>query len=197
MLALLLSLCVTAAPSPRLDYETKCLYCHSEEVTEHTRMTEPAWRKLIEQMRRKAPLLISRSDVGRLTKYMTQTLKLVAPARGTKPAVPVTVDPAVPVTTRPPEPLPPTPPPEPVAAVEPEPGPDEPAANPADPAMEQQAFELMQQRCSKCHTLSRVYAKLDTFERSMAVLERMRLKTGSGITNRDMALLEDYLRGQF
>ncbi len=196
MLALLLSLSVAAAPSPRLDYEAKCLYCHSEEVTEHTRMTEPAWRKLIEQMRRKAPLLISRSDVARLTKYMTQTLRLVPPSRGPRPvagAKPMTQTP-----TPPPEVAAPlVPAPEPVAAVEPEPTPEEAASNPVDPEAEQKAFALMQARCSKCHTLSRVYAKLDTFDRSMAVLERMRLKTGSGITDHDLALLEDYLRAQF
>ena len=55
----------------------------------------------------------------------------------------------------------------------------------------------MERRCSKCHTLGRVYGKLDSFERSRAILERMRLKTGSGITEHDFKLLEDYLRAQF
>ena len=52
-------------------------------------------------------------------------------------------------------------------------------------------------RCSKCHTLGRIYARLDTLERSLTTLERMRLKTGSGITDHDFRLLEDYLRTQF
>jgi hypothetical protein len=42
-----------------------------------------------------------------------------------------------------------------------------------------------------------VYGRLDTLERSMQTLERMRLKTGSGITDHDMETLEAYLRTQF
>ena len=42
-----------------MSYEQKCLYCHSEEVSERRRLTEGQWRRLIEQMRRKAPVLSS------------------------------------------------------------------------------------------------------------------------------------------
>ena len=68
---------------------------------------------------------------------------------------------------------------------------------PADAALEQQATALISQRCSKCHSLGRVYGRLDTFERSMATLSRMRFKTGSGITDDELKLLEGYLRTQF
>jgi mono/diheme cytochrome c family protein len=189
VLALLLALGLNAAPSARLSYETKCLYCHSEEVTEGRRFTEPQWRKLIDQMRRKAPLLITRSDVGVLTRYMTQTLKLVPPraARPPAPAPVVTdVEPKRPPVVAQPDPD--------LAPLVPEP---EEVTNPVDVALEEQGFALMQRRCSKCHTLSRVYGRLDSFDKSIAVLERMRLKTGSGITDKDLALLQDYLRAQF
>jgi mono/diheme cytochrome c family protein len=69
--------------------------------------------------------------------------------------------------------------------------------SPAAVALEQEAFALLQQRCSKCHTLGRVYGRLDTLERSLQTLERMRLKTGSGITDHEMEVLETYLRSQF
>jgi mono/diheme cytochrome c family protein len=188
MLGLILALSLSAAPSQRLSYEQKCLYCHSEEVTESRRYSEAQWRRLIEQMRRKAPLLITRSDVFSLTRYMTQTLKLV-PNRPPPPPARVSAPEVKPVAV---EPLPPEP------VVE-----SGPAAAPAeelpasDTELEQTAFAVMQQRCSKCHTLGRVYSRLDSFERSMSTLERMRLKTGSGITDREMKLLEEYLRSQF
>lgn len=184
MLGLVLALTVAAPPSARLEYERKCLYCHSEEVAESKRFTEPQWRRVIEQMRAKAPLLITRGDVARLTRYMTQTLKLV-PARVEPKVTPE-------VKVEPPKPeLKPAPVLEPVA----QPSPEELSAEAL--ALEQEAFSLMQQRCSKCHTLGRVYGRLDTLERSLQTLERMRLKTGSGITDHDMELLEAYLRSQF
>lgn len=177
MLSFVLALAVATPPHGRLNYEKKCLYCHSEEVTESKRFTEPQWKRLIEQMRSKAPLLITRSDVASITRYMTQTLKLVIP---TRPA-PVEVKPQLPVV---PEPKPAPPPP-----VE--------EFDPAEIELEHQAFDLMQRRCSKCHSLGRVYGRLDTLERSLSTLERMRLKTGSGITNYEMTLLQNYLRTQF
>lgn len=187
MLALVLALTVAAPPNARLAYEHKCLYCHSEEVAEGRRFTEPQWRRVIEQMRKKAPLLISRSDVDLLTRYMTQTLKLVVAA----PRPPPVVKP--PPLTFPPVELKPLPAEEPVVEA-PLPVDEVP---PADAALEQQATALISQRCSKCHSLGRVYGRLDTFERSMATLERMRFKTGSGITDAELKLLEGYLRTQF
>lgn len=189
MLALVFALTVAAPPSARLSYEQKCLYCHSEEVTESRRFTEGQWRRLIEGKRKRAPLLISRSDVEVLTRYMVQTLKLgvaskpvaavVPPKVEVKPELkpPPVLEPVVPE----PEVAPPPPPPDVVV----------------DPALEEQAQAIIRQRCSKCHTLGRVYGRLDTFERSMATLERMRLKTGSGITDDELKLLEDFLRTQF
>lgn len=193
MLALVLALTVAAPPSPRLAYEQKCLYCHSEEVAESRRLTEAQWRRLIEQKRRRAPLLISRSDVELLTRYLVHTLKLgVAPKPAPRLA---TTDAKTPTELKAPEP----PPPELKSAPVLEPLPEPPVveAPPMDPELEARAQEVLRQRCSKCHTLGRVYGKLDTFERSMATLERMRLKTGSGITDDELALLEDYLRTQF
>jgi len=191
MLALVLALTLSAPPSARLTYERKCLYCHSEEVTEARKYSEPQWRRLIEMMRQKAPLLITRGDVGVLTRYMTQTLKLtIAP-----PPPPPKLQPTPPITPVTPPPnvlkVPEMIPEPPVVLAEPE----EPSA--AEVALEQQATGLISQRCSKCHTLGRVYGRLDTFERSMATLERMRLKTGSGITDDEMLVLEQYLRSQF
>ena len=191
MLTLLLALTVAAPPASRLQYEAKCLYCHSEEVTESKRFSEPQWRRVIEQMRTKAPLLITRGDVNALTAYMTQTLKLVPPPVATKPAV-KPVEPAPPVVTEvPPSELKPAP-----AVLEPiVAAPEE--LTPDAIALEKEGFELLQKRCSKCHTLGRVYGRLDTLERSLLTLKRMRMRTGSGITDNDMRVLEAYLRTQF
>ena len=203
IVALLLSVGLTAAPtSDRLTYENKCLYCHSEEVSEQRPLTEAKWRQVIEQMRRKAPLLITRGDVPLLTKYMTQTLKLLAPSRP-RTAAPRSVQAVEPKVIEPKvaepkvaelkiavEPVVPEP-----ASVEVAP-PDEPPTT-AELALEEEGFTLMQHRCAKCHTLGRVYGKLDSFEKSRAILERMRFKTGSGITDHDFKLLENYLRAQF
>jgi mono/diheme cytochrome c family protein len=184
MLALSLTLALAAAPNVRVTYELKCLYCHSAEVTERRRLTEPGWVKLIEKMRKKAPLLITRREVRQLARFMARERGLVpASSKRPKPNPEET-----PVAE--PEP-PPLPEPEPAAAVS---APEEPET---DPALEQQGFALMQQRCSKCHTLSRVYTKLDGLERTLAVIERMQLKTGSGITDSDLKTLDGYVRSQF
>jgi hypothetical protein len=193
MLALVFALTVAAPPSARLSYEQKCLYCHSEEVSESRRFTEGQWRRLIEGKRKRAPLLISRSDVEVLTRYMVQTLKLGVAARTAKVVTPPV--PERPVAVTQPE-LKPPPVLEPVV-VEPELAPPPLPDVVVDPALEEQAQAIIRQRCSKCHTLGRVYGRLDTFERSMATLERMRLKTGSGITDDELKLLEDFLRTQF
>ncbi|MBL8912335.1 MAG: photosystem P840 reaction-center cytochrome c-551 [Archangium sp.] len=210
MLALALTLWLAAPPSPRLAYEAKCLYCHSAELAESRRLTEPGWRQLIEKMRLKAPLLISRSDVPRLARFMTGTLKLTpraAKAGKAEPGTPLTLDKPIeqpPHDKLPRDKLPPDKLPlDKLPVVE---APDEPASPSLEPseesseeqlALEQEAARLIQRRCSKCHTLGRVYGKLDTLERSLTTLERMRLKTGSGITDRDLELLQRYLRSQF
>jgi hypothetical protein len=190
--ALALSSSLSAAPGGRLNYESKCLYCHSEEVAEGKRYTEAGWRRVIEQMRKKAPLLITRTDVVLLARYMAQTLKLV-PLRAAEPAPEVananTTPEVRPFTSVVPA-IPPPPLEEPPLAASEEP-------SPAAIALEQQVASLMQHRCSKCHTLSRVYGRLDTLDRSLSTLERMRLKTGSGITDDEMKLMEEYLRAQF
>ncbi|MBM4782809.1 MAG: hypothetical protein GQE15_34465 [Archangiaceae bacterium] len=189
MLALLVTLSLAAPPSTRLLYEQKCLYCHSEEVSERVRLTEPQWRRLIEQMRQRAPVLITRGDVFTLSRYMVNGLKLV-PAQ--KPVVAVTkpdslgadlrlADAGVPRDVPLPTPI--------------DPLPEEPNAD--ELALAEEGFALMQTRCSRCHTLGRVYGKLDTLERSLNVIERMSLKTGSGITEDDLRVLEAYLRSQF
>lgn len=202
---ILLATLLAAAPAPRIDYERKCLYCHSEEVTEARKLTDAQWKRTIERMRRKAPLLISRGDVAALAAFMTQTLKLQAPTpRAFPPKAAFRADPQHAPVARPGAPAP---------HPEPEPGPDLKSApeaialsdaepppvevSPEAAEQEQQALALMRQRCTKCHTLGRVYARLDTLERSLNTLERMRLKTGSGITDHEAKQLEDYLRAQF
>jgi hypothetical protein len=144
-------------------------------------------------MRLKAPLLITRGDVVTLTRYMTQTLKLV-PAGTAKPVVVVVEVKPVPEVKPTPEVKPEL---KPAPELEPPPMPPVEEISPAAAALEQEAAGLLQQKCSKCHTLGRVYGRLDTLERSMQTLERMRLKTGSGITDDEMAVLEKYLRAQF
>jgi mono/diheme cytochrome c family protein len=197
MLALLLALTVAAPPNARLTWERKCLYCHSEEVAEGHRYTEPQWRRVVEKMRLKAPLLISKADAVLLTRYATQTLKLVVAPRVVPTPPPVTTTTTTVVAVKPPPDelktptlvdLPPELPPLPVEEV---------PRTAADDELDQQATALIQTRCSKCHALGRVYGRLDTYERSVTTLERMRLKTGSGITDDEMAVLEKYLRAQF
>lgn len=185
MLALLLSLSLAAPLSTRLLYEQKCLYCHSEEVAERVRLTEPQWRRLIEQMRQRAPVLITRGDVLTLSRYMVNGLKLVPAPKPVvvtmKPEVRAALDAGVPRDVPLPTPI--------------DPLPEEPNAD--ELALAEEGFALMQSRCSRCHTLGRVYGKLDTLERSLNVIERMSLKTGSGITEDDLRVLEAYLRSQF
>lgn len=197
MLSLALTVVVAAGPAPRLVYEQKCLYCHSQAVAESGRRTEPQWRRLIERMRVKAPLLIGRADVDLLTRYISRELKLAVPGKPKEPVV--TSTPATVTVTAPNGTVsPPTvtaPPLEPAPGLEPLPFPE--PTRRSDPELEAQATELISRRCSRCHSLGRVYGRLDTFERSMTTLERMRLKTGSGITDADMELLERFLREQF
>jgi hypothetical protein len=195
LLSLALSLTLAAPPASRLSYEAKCLYCHSESVAESRRMSEGQWRRLIERMRLKAPLLITRTDVPPLARFMVQTLKLGAAPKKVD-AKPVEVKPDVrPVEVKPepkPEPLVLEP-----TELEEPPLVEAPPPTPEDVELERAATDLISRRCSKCHTLGRVYGRLDTLERSLTTLERMRLKTGSGISTADVELLERYLRSQF
>ena len=195
---LIIGALLTASPATRLLYEEKCLYCHSSEVSERKRQSPARWAQSVERMRAKAPLLITRGDARRITQYIVQTLKLVPPpVKG--PSVTVARAPVV------------TPDPRPDPRPEPEPDPerdelkvpqdldDPPMPEPmkltaADEELEQEGAALMQRRCSKCHTLNRVFNKLDSYDRSMATVRRMRLKTGSGITRADMDLIERFLK---
>jgi cytochrome c5 len=195
MLALLLSMVVQAAPSPRVLYEDKCLFCHSEEVTEDKRFTVAQWRRVVAKMRAKSPLLITRHDADVLTQYIVKTLKLVpatAPVRPSGPGPKPTAPPAVA-----------EPPPQPVTPAIPVPEPPMPDAmeeTPADPqaeAVDEEGAALVEARCSKCHTLQRVFGRLDSYERSVFTLHRMRLKTGSGISKLDEERIQLFLKAQF
>jgi mono/diheme cytochrome c family protein len=210
VLALALTLVVAAPTSTRLLYEQKCLYCHSEEVTERRQRTESEWRALVEEMRQKAPLLVTRSDAAVLSRYLARVLGTApppprsptAPALAVKPPPLMVPTPPPPVSAQPapPAPMPvPAPEPEAVASLEPWPGVASASAEELERARatEQAGFALMERRCSRCHTLGRVYGKLDTRSRALAIIERMRFKTGSGITDRELRQLQDFVRNQF
>ncbi len=200
----LVLLLLAASPASRLSYEGKCLYCHSADITEGPRLPESGWRNLVERMRRKAPLLIHRSDVPHLAAYLTQVLGRV-PAPGAHRRV----------AERAPQAAPDAGPPEPVAEPLPEEPLKVPEAEPTPPAedaalkaaleaqalaqqkLDEEGQALLERRCSKCHTLGRVFTKLDSPAVSLATLERMRWKTGSGITDDEAQLLERFLRSQF
>lgn len=196
MLALALSLSLAASQNVRVTYELKCLYCHSAEVAERVRLPEPGWVKLVEKMRKKAPLLITRREVRALAHYLAHD-------KGLAPKERVAARPA---PTPEPEPKafepPPLPAPEPPNDPLKEPAPEVPAPTAAEveadqQQLEQQGFALMRHRCSKCHTISRVYSKLTDLETVLGTIERMQLKTGSGITEKDAELLERFVRAQF
>lgn len=196
MLALVLSVVVQASPSPRLLYEDKCLFCHSEEVTEEKHFTATQWRRVVAKMRAKAPLLITRHDADVLWQYIVKTLKLVPASK----AVPKPVAPPPGEPSAAPAPVPPPPPVSelhelPETLDEPPPQPPEVQAQ-AD-AEDEEGAALMQRRCSKCHTLQRAFTKLDSYERSVFTLKRMRLKTGSGISKKDEERIEQFLKAQF
>lgn len=214
---LLLSARTHAAPTDaRAAYELKCLYCHSDDVAAAPRLKAAQWRELIGRMRRKAPLLISRRDVGLLTRYLIQVRKRVpvserkgqgsgqaaggldearpggsldarqesrdgpsdtssaSSAAETEVAAAAEAEAAV-------------------AAVAEEP--ELPAGAP-EAVAEAEGPRVLETKCSKCHTLYRVYLKIDSLERGVNTVERMRRKTGSGITPRDADMLIQYLRAQ-
>lgn len=184
---------MAAPPSARVLYETKCLYCHSAVVTEASVRTPAQWKKVVAAMRRKAPLLIARGEARQLVNYLVTTLKLVPPpANRPRPAAVVLNSPVVREVTPPVEP--PT-----DSEVAPAEADEATLAEQSDAldGFEVNATELIERRCSKCHTLSRVYNKLDTLDRSLVTLRRMRLKPGSGISPTDAATIERFLRTQF
>lgn len=183
-----LLLSVALQTNPRILYEQKCLYCHSEEVTESQKRTPQQWRRVVKRMRAKAPVLITRTDARVLTEYIVKTLKLVPPGRRPAAPAPSPTAPPPPEVEEPPREVPDEPeepplPPPPVVAAEQE--------------IDEEGAELMQRRCSKCHTLQRVYGKLDSYDRALFTLKRMRLKTGSGISRDDYERLKAFLEAQF
>jgi|SRR5579871_5936346 len=196
---MLAALLLTLLSAPRYDalaassrFQLKCLYCHSGSVVEERRRSIPEWRAVLERMRQKSPLLISRDDTRVLLRYLVYERKL-----GVKSPRPAVRPPPAVVAVE--VPAPPT---EPVAKppVEPEEAPVvEEETLPAPPPAEdlealQRGPELLEEKCSKCHPLGRVLTKVDSAERGVATIERMRRKTGSGISRADAELLERYLR---
>ena len=179
------------SPEARTAFEVKCLYCHSEDVALGPRLKPSGWRALNLRMRAKAPLLISRREVDLITRYLVYGLKRVPPEEPKPPRPTVAPGPLPTATVAPP------PPPlpeelEPIAETLPEVRlPPDP---PVDVEAEQRGPEVLESKCSKCHTLTRVYAKVGSLETGVATIERMRRKTGSGITAADAEILVRFLR---
>lgn len=191
-------------------YEAKCLYCHSGANAERLRLRPDQWRRLVERMRQRAPLLISRRDAQLVVQYFVgerhqvvrpPVLSLARPTPIERPAAPVArpVDPnccasccAAQASAKVVEP---TGPPEakPVAGPEPE---VVAPLSPQDAEAEERGPALLADRCSKCHTVRRAFMRLTTFESGRATIERMRRKMGSGISADDAALLIRFLRAR-
>ncbi|HJZ83970.1 MAG TPA: hypothetical protein VKN99_02315 [Polyangia bacterium] len=208
-----------AASDARQTFEDKCLVCHSSSLIERRRLRPAAWREVVHKMRARAPLLIGREDVPVIVRYLVRELKLTPPraptaARVERPAAPVApVGAGPPVAAAEPE--------EAEEEGEPEaPGAGPPAGAapgratgaaagpiPVPPALahateeldteaEAQGPTLLKERCSKCHTLFRVFTKIDSLAAGDSVIERMRRKTGSGISPRDADMLRRFLRSR-
>lgn len=188
MLFLPLTLVLMAVPNPALLYEQKCLYCHSDELPEHPDFTAEQWAKTVQRMRAKAQVLITRDDSRVLTRFILGSLRLHLPApkstpRGSTPDRPAPA-PVVEIAPAPPR-------------AELAPPPETLVSDEAHEALDAQGAQLIAERCSKCHTLNRVFGKLDSLERSLSTVARMRAKTGSGITHQDAQRIEQFLRAQF
>jgi len=56
---------------------------------------------------------------------------------------------------------------------------------------------LLEARCSKCHTLRRVYTKILSQGIGLGIIERMRRKTGAGIPPPDADVLRRFIRSRF
>jgi cytochrome c5 len=172
------SITAAADVDARALYDAKCLFCHSAEVAQRPRLKPAQWRRLVESMRARAPMLISRGDADVLTRYIVRELKLLPRSA---PVEIVKIPEATPGE----------------AAIEPAPLVEASLPpEPSDPEAEALGPELLEARCSKCHTLQRVYLKLIGFERASAIISRMKRKTGSGITDADAELLQRFLRSR-
>jgi len=188
---LLLWLALLAPSDAQRVFEEKCLYCHSASVIQARRLRPSQWRGVVAKMQSRAPLLISRRDGDVIVRYIVRELRLVPPR-----ATPVAKATPEPEPEEPAEEVPEPPPaPAPVPAPAPAPAPAQ-AAPEEDTEAEALAPEILQERCSKCHTLFRVFTKLDAVSTAQATIERMRRKTGSGISAREADLLKRFVRSR-
>jgi len=184
-LAALHALAPAAPPAAAALFEGRCGYCHSAARVTSLRMSRSQWRKVVRQMQARAPLLIGRGEVEVLVRYLVNDLKLVPPEAPRRAATgtvaPVPLAPPVELEAPPSEDLvSPAPP------AEPEPPPEDAEAEALGPA-------LLADRCSKCHTLNRVFTKIDSLAAGEAIIHRMRKKTGSGISPDDAQVLLRFL----
>lgn len=193
---------VARADGKRL-YNEKCLYCHSGTLTERLRLRPSQWKRVVARMRRHSPLLFSESEAAQIVRYLVRERHLVpkepllarAPRRAPAPAATPTtaaeaeepdrddVEAAEAEATAP-------------GASAPAPVPPEPVIESTDPEAEEKGPGLVAEKCSKCHTTRRVYMKVETVENGDAIIERMRHKTGSGISPEDADLLHRFLRAR-
>lgn len=184
---------LAGATDAKQTFENDCLYCHSDAVIVKRRMRPGQWRGIVAKMQARAPLLISRRDADVIVRYIVRELKLVPPRATPKPAEPeAPAEPEEPIEETPPPVATPTPTPvapPPAAALAPPP-PEE------DTEAETLAPRLLAERCSKCHSLFRVFTKLDSASNAEATIERMRRKTGSGISAHEADLLKRFARSR-
>jgi hypothetical protein len=181
---------LAGATDAKQTFENDCLYCHSDAVIVKRRMRPSQWRGIVAKMQARAPLLISRRDADVIVRYIVRELKLVPPRATPRP---VGNEPAAEVD----EPVEETPPP----VATPTPAAPPPVAAPAPPSEEDTEAEtlaprLLAERCSKCHSLFRVFTKLDSAATAEATIERMRRKTGSGISAHEADLLKRFARSR-
>ncbi len=191
MILLPLALVLMAAPNPALLYEQKCLYCHSDELLEHPDFTAEQWATTVQRMRSKARVLVTRADARVLTQFILSSLRLhlSAPASVKTARAPVPEHSAASLLEPGQTPAAPL-------VTSPKPTEEAPSEEPLE-TVDAQGAQLVAERCSKCHTLNRVFGKLDSLERSLSTVARMRIKTGSGITHEDAQRIERFLRAQF
>jgi cytochrome c5 len=181
-------------------YEQKCLYCHSGSLTDRLRLKPAQWKRLVARMHRHSPLLFSESEEAQIVRYLVHDRRLVpkepalarAPRRPT--STPTSAEHVVTAEAAPVEPEREVPEPEPAAAEAS--GPETIAVESSDPEAEEKGPRLIAEKCSKCHTTRRVYMKVETVELGDAIIERMRRKTGSGISPEDAELLHRFLRAR-
>ena len=190
---LLFWLALLAPSDARQVFEEKCLYCHSQTVIQSRRLKPSQWRGVVAKMQSRAPLLIGRRDADVIVRYIVRDLRLVPPRATPLAKAQAEPEPEEAVEEAP-EP-PPAPPP--VAATPtPAPAPLPSQAIEEDTEAETLAPQILEQRCSKCHTLFRVFTKLDAAATAQATIERMRRKTGSGISAREADLLKRFVRSR-